>query len=83
MGYRGVGQRANSSIGRVRREEIWKLRHKRGWSMAEIARGLQISHELVRYYLRTDPPHGWNPPREEPKAEVVELRPRAGKPTAQ
>lgn len=78
MAYRKQGERANSSVGRVRWEETWRLVGKKHWTMAEAARSLNVSHETVRHYIKKGPPPGWNPPKETPTADVVELRPRAG-----
>jgi hypothetical protein len=79
MAYQKQGQRSKSDVSRVRWRSVWDLVYRRHWTMAEASRSLRVDHETVRYYIKKGPPPGWHPPKERPAAEVIELRPRAGR----
>ena len=67
------GERSTSDVSLARWQKIWTLVHKRGWTGRQTARGLNISHTLVQYYLAKGQPPGWHPDKR-PRAPVIDLR---------
>jgi hypothetical protein len=75
------GGRSSGGISHDRWVAVWRA-HWKGIPGRAIARHMGLSHTTVQWYLKKGCPPGVHPPKEQPPAPVVELRPRPGRQAA-